>query len=427
MAARQRFRRPGVGGHDARRDRRRLAHHRRRHAPAAQPACDPRPTQHHPHAPPREKDQTHVCSQALRRRGTAAVVGRVAVPARLRPRADPADPASRPAAADVIGVGSDTSEFALNYLADGNGGIAGYNAGTRPTSSSAGTPRRRPVRHRDHQPARQRAATRPNGSGAGKALLYGAGNVADIDFARSSSALSADREAARASRPSRSPRTPWRWPPPRSPTRRPPSRRRHGRDLLRHRHQLEPARRHRRRHRAEDPAGRLGHAVFFVAQLKAANGGTAVTLAGTVAEVQEHDASPDQERPQRRRAVLHRPQRRARHPAAHRGRLHGRPRALQRGPPGRPSAEPEIQAVFGDDRLRLLRRRQAADRGRRLRAAAAPPRAASAASHPGPRRPTCDHQQVATTTTVAGTSPTAGALTPDRHASPPAAPRRAAS
>lgn len=110
-----------------------------------------------------------------------------AVPAHADVVAD--DPSFTPVSADLIGVGSDTIQTALHYLAEGatvdGSAVPGYNA--------------------DHASARiasfaalgggqitlpSGAINRPNGSGAGKALLYGAGNNTDIDFARSSSAIS---------------------------------------------------------------------------------------------------------------------------------------------------------------------------------------------------------------------------------------------
>ncbi len=101
-----------------------------------------------------------------------------------------------PSSADIIGAGSDTSEFALNYLADGNAGVAGYNA-TSPANKlvswNALPPAGAPATI--NLPGNP-AATRPNGSGQGKASLYGAGNVPEIDFARSSSALSATEVSA---------------------------------------------------------------------------------------------------------------------------------------------------------------------------------------------------------------------------------------
>lgn len=79
---------------------------------------------------------------------------------------------------DLIGVGSDTSQHTLKLLADGWNAqnpapsfrvatFAALGGGTIPLPSGD--------------------IIRPNGSGAGKALLYGAANNTDIDFARSSS------------------------------------------------------------------------------------------------------------------------------------------------------------------------------------------------------------------------------------------------
>ncbi|WP_427383533.1 substrate-binding domain-containing protein [Janibacter sp. G56] len=104
-----------------------------------------------------------------------------------------ADPAFTVKTTDVIGVGSDTTMLAVTAIADGAtvGGVKvpGYNegrttgriaswdalvGGNSPTISLySGAP----------------AIPRPNGSGAGKALLYGPGNNPDVDFARSSSSL----------------------------------------------------------------------------------------------------------------------------------------------------------------------------------------------------------------------------------------------
>ena len=91
---------------------------------------------------------------------------------------DPDDTTFTPTTADLIGVGSDTSQKALKLLADS------WNAqtpapGFRIASFAAtggGT-----------IPLPSGEVNRPNGSGSGKALLYGAGNNPDADFARSSS------------------------------------------------------------------------------------------------------------------------------------------------------------------------------------------------------------------------------------------------
>ena len=94
-----------------------------------------------------------------------------------------------PASSDIIGVGSDTSEHALNYLADGNAGVPGYNASNpanKLVSWNATAPAGAPATINIPGNA---AANRPNGSGNGMKALYAPGNVPEIDFARSSSAL----------------------------------------------------------------------------------------------------------------------------------------------------------------------------------------------------------------------------------------------
>ncbi|CAM3419558.1 Ig-like domain repeat protein [Nocardioides dubius] len=103
-----------------------------------------------------------------------------------------ADPAFTPKADDVVGVGSDTSQFALAYLANGHTvegqAVAGYNEGRTSArlasfdATGGGT-----VVLQEGSAA----IARPNGSGAGKGLLYGAGNNNQVDYARSSSALNA--------------------------------------------------------------------------------------------------------------------------------------------------------------------------------------------------------------------------------------------
>jgi len=98
--------------------------------------------------------------------------------------ADPDDPTFVPVAADLIGVGSDTSQHAVHVLAEGAGSWGAQSpAPAFRIASFAATG--------DGTIALPSGAiTRPNGSGAGKALLYGAGNNPDIDFARSSSSQS---------------------------------------------------------------------------------------------------------------------------------------------------------------------------------------------------------------------------------------------
>ncbi|CAB4719334.1 MAG: hypothetical protein F2667_09835 [Actinobacteria bacterium] len=202
----------------------------------------------------------------------------VAAPAHAATDAD--DTTFTPVAADLIGVGSDTSQNALKRLAEG------YNA-TNPTvkvatfAATGGGTIALPTA----------AINRPNGSGAGKALLYGSANNTDVDFARSSSAQSAaETQAGLQSFPfaldtlvlavsgtvaSNAPTTitpaqmvsiykgdVTNWS------------QIGGKDGV-----IAP----------KIPQAGSGTRSFFVAQLKAANGGVDVTLAKSVAEVQEHD------------------------------------------------------------------------------------------------------------------------------------------
>ncbi|MFM6850910.1 MAG: Ig-like domain repeat protein [Terrabacter sp.] len=323
-----------------------------------------------------------------------------------------ADPAAgyTPAASDVIGVGSDTSEFALNYLADGNAGVAGYNASNpanklvswNATAPAGGTA----TINLPSNPT----ATRPNGSGAGKSTLYGAGNNTDIDFARSSSALNAtekqaglqafpfakDALALATAQTSNAPSTIT------------------AADMVRiysgtvtnwsqlggSAGVIAP----------KIPQSGSGTRSFFLDQLKAANGGTDVTLAGTVASVQEHDPSQIQNDPNAvapfsvgRNAVIGAPLRIEGGFAA--------ARALYNVVRQSDVAKPEILAIFGDS-------------GFVCSAAAKPLIAAAGFEQLLPKSqggacgvPTQDPttnlatQQIATTTTVAGSSATAGALT----------------
>ncbi|CAB4940713.1 unannotated protein [freshwater metagenome] len=113
-----------------------------------------------------------------------------------------ADPTFVPDADDIVGAGSDTSMYALTYLADGNAGVAGYNAGGAAqrlvsfdanifNAAGAQTNSATVVLRDGTAPI-----TRPNGSGAGKNLLYGAGNNPNVSFARSSSGNNANETAA---------------------------------------------------------------------------------------------------------------------------------------------------------------------------------------------------------------------------------------
>lgn len=123
---------------------------------------------------------------------SGVLVAALAVPAS-------ADPVPQPR--DIVGVGSDTSEYMVNFLADGakvGAGVApGYNlsAGARLVSFNATDPvssANLTVVLR----AGTTAVTRPNGSGAGKGALYGTGNNTNVNFARSSSGPSPAENSA---------------------------------------------------------------------------------------------------------------------------------------------------------------------------------------------------------------------------------------
>lgn len=93
---------------------------------------------------------------------------------------DPNDPSFTPVSADLIGVGSDTTQISLHKAAEAyNAGLA---AGAVKVASFAAT-------GGGQITLPGGAINRPNGSGAGKSLLYGASNNTDVDFARSSSTL----------------------------------------------------------------------------------------------------------------------------------------------------------------------------------------------------------------------------------------------
>lgn len=201
---------------------------------------------------------------------------------------DPDDPSFTPVAGDLIGVGSDTSQHALHLFAEawnadprtqGVAKIASFAAtGGGTITLPSGD------------------ITRPNGSGAGKGLLYGAANNTDIDFARSSSANStAETQAGLQAFPfavdtlimAVSNNVPSH-----APTALTPAQivsiykgdttnwsQVGGTDGV-----IKPL----------IPQAGSGTRSFFVAQLKAANGGVDVALGSNVTEVQEHDPAPIQ-------------------------------------------------------------------------------------------------------------------------------------
>lgn len=125
-----------------------------------------------------------------------AVAAVAAVLAGLTATSASADPTSQ--SKDIVGVGSDTTQIALNAVADGyktaTGSFkVGYNAasGARVSSFDAINPITKVAGEQISLRVNTATIARPNGSGAGKALLYGSTNNTAVNFARSSSALNA--------------------------------------------------------------------------------------------------------------------------------------------------------------------------------------------------------------------------------------------
>lgn len=118
---------------------------------------------------------------------TASAVGLIASPAFAANANDTFDgttAATSTPAGYYVGVGSDTTQIVVHDL------VSAFNA-TNPTNklssfAADGTPSSIFLRTTSAA-----AITRPNGSGSGKALLYAPNNNAEVDFARSSSTLSA--------------------------------------------------------------------------------------------------------------------------------------------------------------------------------------------------------------------------------------------
>lgn len=196
---------------------------------------------------------------------------------------DPDDTTFTPVAVDLVGVGSDTSQNALKRLAEAWNAQSPAPAAKLATFAATGGG--------NVTLAAGTEIARPNGSGAGKALLYGAGNNPAVDFARSSSALNTTevdaglqafpfavdqlQMAVSGSVASNAPTTlsdadivkiykgeVTNWS-----------------DLGGKPGAIAP----------KIPQAGSGTRSFFEAQLKAANGGVSVTLAASVQNVQEHD------------------------------------------------------------------------------------------------------------------------------------------
>jgi hypothetical protein len=216
---------------------------------------------------------------------TAVVASAFAMAAPANAVTDPDDPSFVPVAADLIGVGSDTSQHALHLLAE-NGWNAQVPAPTFKVASFSAT-------GGGNITLPSGDVTRPNGSGAGKNLLHSTGNNTDVDFARSSSTLSAGEKtdglqqfpfALDTLKMAVSNNVASNAPTSLTPTQ------------IVNIYKCDPT--------ADDwselggsagtiapriPQAGSGTRSFFTAQLTAMNGGSAVTLGGCVVEVQEHD------------------------------------------------------------------------------------------------------------------------------------------
>ena len=151
----------------------------------------------------------------LSRIGTASSA--VAVMAALSVAPAIADPVSTPANSDFVGVGSDTTQYMMTNLINGatvNGAhvkgwnetkpagspsLASFDACTTPSATvmypctNNGTDK---ITLRSGDPSADATIVRPDGSGAGMKLLYGATNNNDVTFARSSSAIDSNGQAA---------------------------------------------------------------------------------------------------------------------------------------------------------------------------------------------------------------------------------------
>lgn len=197
---------------------------------------------------------------------------------------DPDDTTFAATTNDIIGVGSDTSQHAIKLFADAANASGQLPTGVRVATFAA--------TGGGNIPLPSGAKARPNGSGQGKAALFGAGNNTDIDFARSSSAQSAaETQAGLKSFPfaldtlvmAVSNSTPSNAPAALTPAQIVGI---YKGDITNW-SQIDAT-------KAgviapKIPQSGSGTRSFFTAQLTAMNGGTAVTLGAAVKEVQEHD------------------------------------------------------------------------------------------------------------------------------------------
>lgn len=130
----------------------------------------------------------------MKRSKVSALATTVLAGALVAALAAPASADLTPQPRDIVGGGSDTTQFAMNYLADGaaSGGLfyAGYNAtaNARLISFDAILPNG-VIGDSISLKAGATPITRPNGSTQGKNLLYGAADNVNANYARSSSSL----------------------------------------------------------------------------------------------------------------------------------------------------------------------------------------------------------------------------------------------
>lgn len=108
----------------------------------------------------------------------------------------PFDPGFTPTSGDLVGAGSDTSQVAMHYLAEGFEGTPGFNEGRTTGRIASYQAEENPQTVTQITLPDGTTINRPNGSGAGKGRLYGANDVPEIDFARSSSGLNDAERAA---------------------------------------------------------------------------------------------------------------------------------------------------------------------------------------------------------------------------------------
>jgi ABC-type phosphate transport system substrate-binding protein len=221
---------------------------------------------------------------------TALTTGLVA-PASAAPDS-PYDPDFTPSTSDLVGVGSDTIEIVMHDVANAFNKTA--TASTGQLASFAAGPANTQITLRSGSAS----IARPNGSGAGKNLLHATTNNPDVSFARSSSTLSSTeisdglkqfafavdglKLAVSANVTTNAPSTitaddmvkiykgtytTWGQIP--------------GYDGTAPNATIKPF----------VPQSGSGTLSFFTTQLQAANGGVAVTLAGSVKVSQEHDST----------------------------------------------------------------------------------------------------------------------------------------